>query len=140
MSSPNQITPPPQGPKRASKQLFYFLGAGVLASTFLLLGTNPDQSAYATYAAEQLPKHLKETNCDELEGNLSLAGIVKLPTKDACKSVINGADSVGRGVIQFFINQSTERKNLRIFSIYTTEAFGRKVTTLGIGQKFWTFQ
>ena len=138
MSSSNRITPP-QGPKPTPKRVFYFLGAGLLASTLLLFSTNPDQSAYATYAAEQLPKHLKETNCDELEGNLSLVGIVRLSTEDACKSVINGADSVGRGVIQFFINQSTERKNLHIFSIYTTEAFGRKVRTLGIGQKFWTF-
>ena len=140
MSSQNPIKPSSTRSKRAPRYSFYILGAGLLASTVFLLGTNPDQSAYATYAAEQLPRHLKETNCDELEGNLALAGIFKISTKDACKSVINGADSVGRGAIQFFIKQSTERKNLRVFSVYTTEAFGRKVTTIGIGKQFWTLQ
>ena len=111
----------------------------VVVGTIFLLGTNPSQSSYASYAAEQLPKHLKEANCDELEGNVGILGLLKFSTKDTCKAFINGADSVGRGVIKGFINLSTERRNLYVFSIYTTRIAGREVNTLGIGKQFMTF-
>ncbi len=137
MSLHQQVEPPPRKPQRGPKRLWQLLGISVITSTVLLLGTNPNQSAYTSYAAENLPKHLKKTNCDELEGHFSF-GFFSGQTKDACKSAINGADSIGRGIIQFFIDQSTERTNLHVLSIYTTEVFGRKITTLGIGQQFWT--
>ena len=140
MLSHSQIQQDIQTPRFFQKRLCQILGGSLLAATVLLFGTNPDQTAYTSYAAEQLPKHLKEANCDELEGTLSIVGLLKLPAKDTCKSVINGADSVGRGAIKKIIPHFTERKNLHVCSIYTTRIFGREVKTLGIGRQFWTFQ
>lgn len=127
---------PPQKPRNFWSPL---LGAGAVGAILLLIVTNPQKPAYVDYAAQQLPKHLKKSNCEELSGNISIMNLLIVPAKDACLGTINGADSVGRGIVKPFINWSThEPKNLGVLSIYTTDIAGHKTRTVGIAGRFIT--
>lgn len=137
MSLHNKGPQDAQTSKLFQKRWFQALSGSLLVGTIFLFTTNPDQPAYNAYAAEQLPKHLKATNCDELEGNIGFLGL-RIPTKDLCKSFVNGTDSFGRGAIKQIVDYSTERQNIYVCSIYTTRVFGREVKTLGIGKQFLT--
>ncbi len=112
------------------------LGLGLAVGAIALAITNPGQSAYVDYAAERLPKTLKQ-ECKALKKDINLADAVRLPTQDLCRSLVHGADLVGRGVVKQVINVSTQRQNWGVLSWYTTEVPGRTFKTVGIARQFW---
>jgi hypothetical protein len=119
------------------------VASGAFISLIALLATNPGKPAYINYAAEKLPRELKK-ECSELRNDIHLRSIaagpsISLPSQDLCHSFVTGADLVGRGATKLILDTSTKRKNLGIFSIYTTKLPGRTVKALGIGRNFFTF-
>lgn len=122
----------------SQKKNVLIVASGLLIGATALMVTNPGESAYVDYAAERLAK-TSQQSCDELNGNLNLLSLFSLPTRDFCKSFWGNADLMGRGAVKLAIKTTTEPKNLGILSIYTTQAFGRTVKTVGIGGNFITF-
>ena len=122
----------------AGKKWVLAVGGSVLIGAMAMMISNPGQSAYVDYATERLSKELKQ-DCDQLEDDVHVGGVVTLPTRDLCRSFIGSADFLGRGAVKLVIDGSTARKNFGIFSIYTTELPGRSFKTLGIGRQFLMF-
>ncbi|MGF1522397.1 MAG: DUF4359 domain-containing protein [Leptolyngbyaceae cyanobacterium] len=120
------------------KRSFRFAAGGLLIGLIAMMVTNPGKPAYTNYASERLPEELKQ-GCSELKEDIWVGSVFKLPTGDLCKSLVGGADLVGRSAIKLIIERSTERQNFGIFSIYTTTVPGRTVKTVGIGRRFITF-
>ncbi len=119
------------------KTALAMLGGGLLSLAALMM-TNPGQDAYVGYASERFSAELKQ-DCDELQRGIHVGGVVTLPSEDLCRSLVNSADLVGRGVVKLLIDRSTDRTNLGAFSIYTTTIAGRTIKTVGIGRHFMPF-
>ncbi len=108
---------------------------GLLLVIMALMITNPGQPAYVNYASARLPDTLKQ-QCDDLDQNVRVSLLLSLPTRDLCKTFVNGVDLVGRGPIKQMIDSSTTRQNYLILSLYTTEILGRTYKTIGVGRNF----
>jgi Domain of unknown function (DUF4359) len=108
----------------------------LVGATALIL-TNPGKPAYIDYASERLAEEFNKS-CDEYNGNLRITSLFSFSASDLCKTFVGNADLVGRGASKLLIDTSTERRNLGVFSIYTTKAFGRTFRTVGVGKQFMT--
>jgi Domain of unknown function (DUF4359) len=108
---------------------------GLLIGTTALILTNPGKTAYVDHASERLAEEFKQS-CDEYNGEIDVTPLLSLPVSDLCKAFVGNADLVGRGASKLFIETSTKRRNLGVFSIYTTNAFGRTFRTVGVGRQF----
>lgn len=114
----------------AQKKSVLIAVGGLLIGSTAMLVTNPGKSAYVDYAYERLSKEFKQ-DCSEFKDKIHLGPILKLPTRDLCKSFLGSADLVGRGAMKQVIDVSTQRKNLGFFSIYNTKLLGRTFKTVG---------
>ncbi|MEL6399969.1 MAG: DUF4359 domain-containing protein [Cyanobacteria bacterium J06607_6] len=119
------------------KTVFAMTGSGLISLAALMM-SNPGQDAYVDYAAERFPAELKQ-DCDEPQREIRVGGVITLPSEDLCRSLVDSADLVGRGVVKLLIDRSTDRTNLGAFSIYTTTIAGRTIKTVGIGRHFIPF-
>lgn len=101
--------------------------------------TNPSREAYKSYAADKMQAYLKTEVCPSEVPEMLIS---------ACKSAID----IGEKPMQKLIEQSTERHNYLLFSIYETNlSLGGNLPiptnlpsyefrTLGIFQNFWIYQ
>jgi hypothetical protein len=114
-----------------------FLGGGAIALAILagVMGmTNPPRSEYIHYASDHLSEELKKSQCKESkvpEFLRDLSGDLV----DFCETAIGAS----RGAMKGYLDNSTKRRNALIFSLYTTELFGRRYQTLGAFGNFLTF-
>lgn len=122
----------------AQKKSVLFAAGGLLLGTTAMMATNPGKSAYVDYASERLA-HETQQMCNDFDGSIHLGPILKLPTEDLCRSFVGSSDFVGRGAVKLVIDKSTQRRNLGIVSIYTTELPGRTFKTVGVGRNFFLF-
>lgn len=114
------------------------LGKGAIALAILagVMGfSNPPREDYLHYASDKLSTRIKDSNCQES----------KIPEfmKDLSGSIVGGCQFLvttpGKAIIKAFVDNSTKRQNLVIFSLYTTELSGRKYQTIGAFGNFLTF-
>ncbi|MFE4106783.1 DUF4359 domain-containing protein [Almyronema epifaneia] len=121
----------------AQKRLMQIsLGSLLLLGSVLAL-TNPSKEDYLNYTAEQIHLSSKQ-GCTEFDRDIDVT-VFSMPTSDLCKSFVQGADFLGRGVLKQLISLSTsEPKNYLILSVYTTKVPGRVYKTVGIGGHFFT--
>ncbi|MFM6408619.1 MAG: DUF4359 domain-containing protein [Microcystis sp.] len=108
----------------------FFKGAIALGVIAGIMGfTNPPQELYSEYAAKKLLAHADKIACEKI----SLCGSIdSLPV--AARNVIKNQ------ILKPAIETSSQRQNLGVFSIYTTEVPGvAKIRTIGAFGHFLTF-
>jgi len=129
---------------------------GTLGLAFLLGGvaiamaiTNPKQDRYNVYATEQLTTYLKTTFCDDLPGLLGN----ELETQ--CVALVDESEPR----IADIISNNTERRDLFVLSLYTTQLQPAdllpeevqgffptnllptyEVEAVGVFQRFWVYE
>lgn len=114
-----------------------FLGKGAIALVILagtMSLTNPSREEYLNYATTQLAIEVKDNLCKESKIPDILSGISQ-SLVDACNSIIKNQ----RGSIKQYIENSTQRSNKVLFSIYTTDVWDRRYQTIGAFGNFFTF-
>ncbi|MEA5495699.1 DUF4359 domain-containing protein [Limnoraphis robusta Tam1] len=114
-----------------------FFGKGaivlaILAGTMYL--TNPEREEYLNYASGRLAAEAKENWCKESNVPDLLSGISG-SLVDACQSLL----TTQRGTIKKYIDNSTQRQNAVLFSIYTTDLVDHRYQTIGVFGNFLTF-
>lgn len=92
----------------------------ILTAGTILLITNPSKDKFAEFASKKL---LKSTS-EELSQNICEGD--KL-----CENWYNSLSTVPQPIIESAIRSITKQDDYKIFSIYTTEIPGLKVTTVG---------
>lgn len=108
----------------------FFKAAIALGVMAAIMGfTNPSQEVYTEYASEKLLAHADKMACEKV----SLCdSIDSLPV--AAKNVIKNQ------ILKPAIETSSQRQNLGVLSIYTTEVPGvAKIRTIGAFGHFLTF-
>jgi hypothetical protein len=108
----------------------FFKGAIALGVMAGIMGfTNPPQELYTEYASEKLLAHADKMACEKVS---LCESIDSLPV--AAKNVLKNQ------ILKPAIETSTQRQNLGLLSIYTTEVPGvAKIKTLGAFGHFLTF-
>ncbi len=110
-------------------------GALALALLAVVMGlTNPVREEYLSYASEKLATELKTSFCKESQMR-DFLGTVGSSLAGACKALVTSQ----RDGMERFIDNSTTRQNLLLFSIYTTELSGKNYRTIGAFGNFLTF-
>jgi hypothetical protein len=113
------------------------VGKGVIILSVLsvIMGfTNPPKPEYLSYASHLLSTELKKSVCNQSqvpdflqEFSQTLVGV--------CNSLV----TTQRHTLERLIDNTTERRNLILFSIYTTEVGGSRYHTIGAFGNFLTF-
>ncbi len=122
-----------------SKKSGGYLGKGaillaILAGTMAL--TNPPKEEYIEYASGQLSAELKENYCKESEAPEILENFNLSKTfADVCNNLVSSQ----RPAVRRHLENTTQRQNLVIFSIYTTQLWNRQYRTIGVFGNFLTF-
>jgi hypothetical protein len=107
-----------------------YLGAAVLTivSAVLML-TNPSQSAYSEFATQQTINFLLQDIC---QANQQHSKMSKKLWGDSCKTLsVDGASDIRQ-----FVLHNTQRQNLWLCSLYTTELPLYSLKVLGISNQF----
>ena len=123
--------------ERVGLNIGSFLGKGAIALVILagtMSLTNPSREEYLNYATSQLAIEVKQNWCKESKIPDVLSGISE-SLVDACNSILTNQ----RGSIQKYIENSTQRRNKLLFSIYTTDVWDRRYQTIGAFGNFFTF-
>ncbi len=125
--------------KNLSKNSGGYLGTGaillaILAGTMAL--TNPPKEEYLEYASGQLSSELKENYCKESEAPEILENFNLSKTfADVCNNLVTSQ----RPALRRHLDNATQRRNVVIFSIYTTRLWDRQYRTIGVFGNFLTF-
>ncbi len=105
---------------------------GVLGG--VMVATNPSRDRYKDYAAKQMNSYVKKEVCSDVEQSF---------LRDQCENAVD----VGRNQMGNLIDDSTQRDNYFLFSIYTTEfnvpvpnIDNQKFVTIAVFNNFWTYQ
>lgn len=107
-------------------------GAMLAVLGVVMAVTNPNQAAYNRFAAQTLTDYLAKDVCQspldvpEILGDLLQGGCVSLAKSR-------------QPDIQQFISNNTQRQNLIVLSLYTTNLLVYQVKTIGILQKFFIY-
>lgn len=111
--------------------------AGALALIVLagVMGmTNPPREEYLHFASEKLAADLKTSVCNESQMREYL-GKFGGALVGACQNLVTSQ----RDTIERFLDNSTHRQNLILFSIYTTEIGGKTYRSIGALGNFLPF-
>jgi Domain of unknown function (DUF4359) len=108
----------------------FFRGAIALGAIAAIMGfTNPQQQLYTEYASEKLLAKADKIACEKIS---LCESIDSLP--------VVGKNMIKNQILKPAIEVSTQRQNLGVLSIYTTEVPGiAKISTLGAFGHFLTF-
>lgn len=102
--------------------------------------TNPGKKTYVEFATDQLSPAIQDMYCQGIKLPEWANPLGKV-TQSTCKTAIaTGSTVVGRDRKLEFINGVTRRKNLFLFSIYTTEVPGKTFRMIGVFGHFIPFQ
>ncbi|MFN3360934.1 MAG: DUF4359 domain-containing protein [Pseudanabaenaceae cyanobacterium] len=120
---------------KAVNWLTWAQGGGVALGFLLILlaVTNPSREAYLEYATFKLADDVKEEICGARDLRNLLGEVANL-VSGICRT---GVD-VQRSKIREFISNASRRRNLVVFSLYTTDVLDRRYTTIAILGNFHT--
>ncbi|MBF2098779.1 MAG: DUF4359 domain-containing protein [Gloeomargaritaceae cyanobacterium C42_A2020_066] len=96
--------------------------------------TNPGSAAYITFATQTLSQELCPRLPEIIDAPQELGSFLSLLT-ESCPTLLKNLDPQ----VRTFLQERTERRNLIIASLYTTQLFGSRYTTLGIARQFFLF-
>lgn len=104
----------------------------------IMIVTNPSKDGYVDYAAPKLVPEIQSAICKgpQLPQGLNIAGT---SAGDICKNAISIGLGLNQNTLKQFIDTTTTRQNLILFSIYTTEVPGATFKTLGVFGNYITF-
>lgn len=116
----------------------FFGNVGKVAIALLLLAagmgvTNPARDKYLTYASGTLEKELESTVCKDSRVPKALSGVTDTLI-GSCKNLLTSQ----RGTIESLLDNTTQRQNFGVASIYTTEVGGKSYQTVGAFGNFVT--
>ena len=111
--------------------------AGAIALTVgaTVMGfTNPPRNEYVNYASNKLATEIRQSFCKESKVPDFLSNFTEDFIKN-CEKLIKSQ----RSTIKELMDNGTRRKNLILFSFYTTEFRGNRYQTIGAVGNFLTF-
>jgi hypothetical protein len=116
----------------------FFGNVGKVAIALMLLATgmgftNPARDKYLTYASGTLEKELESTVCKDSRVPKALSGVTDTLI-GSCKNLLTSQ----RGTIESLLDNTTQRQNFGVASIYTTEVGGKSYQTVGAFGNFVT--
>ncbi len=94
--------------------------AGFAPVTLLLLATNPSQKTFSQWASSRMANKIQ-----------SVCGSSLIPFRPLARSLCQSLALSSHPLTTDMINRMTDRQNLLLFSIYTTQTPGLTFTTLG---------
>ena len=95
--------------------------------------TNPGRDKYLTYASGTLEKELETTVCKDSRVPQALSGVAETLI-GSCKNLLTSQ----RSTIERLLDNTTQRQNLGVVSIYTTELGKKSYQTVGAFGNFVT--
>lgn len=120
----------------STSKFFGNVGKVAIALTLLAAGmafTNPGRDKYLTYASGKLQTELENTVCKDSRVPKALSGITDTLI-GSCKNLLTSQ----RSTIEQLLDNTTQRQNLGIVSIYTTEVGKKSYQTVGVFGNFVT--
>lgn len=113
----------------STSKFFGNVGKVAIALTLLAAGmafTNPARDKYLTYASTKLETELESTVCKDSRIPQALSGITD-SLIGSCKNLVTSQ----RSTIESLLDNTTQRQNLGVVSIYTTELGKKSYQTIG---------
>jgi Domain of unknown function (DUF4359) len=116
----------------------FFGNVGKVAIALMLLAagmglTNPARDRYLTYASGTLEKELESSICTDSRVPKALSGVTDTLI-GSCKNLLTSQ----RDTIERLLDNTTQRQNFGVASIYTTELGGKSYQTVGAFGNFVT--
>jgi Domain of unknown function (DUF4359) len=119
---------------KPTSNFFGNVGKIAIALTVLATGmafTNPARDKYLTYASGKLQTELESTVCKDTRVPQALSGVTETLI-GSCKNLLTSQ----RGTIEQLLDNATQRQNLGVASIYTTELGKKSYQTVGVFGNF----
>lgn len=117
-----------------TSNFFGNVGKVAIALTLLAAGmafTNPARDKYLTYASGKLQNELESTVCKDSSVPQALSGVAETLI-GSCKNLVTSQ----RDTIERLLDNTTQRQNLGVVSIYTTELGKKSYQTVGVFGNF----
>ena len=114
----------------------FFGNVGKVAIALMVLAasmafTNPARDKYLTYASTKLQVELENTVCKDSSVPQALSGVAETLIC-SCKNLVTSQ----RSTIEQLLDNTTQRQNLGVVSIYTTELGKKSYQTVGVFGNF----
>ena len=126
----------PMNNNKPTSNFFGNIGKVAIALTVLAAGmafTNPARDKYLTYASGTLEKELETVVCKDSRVPQALSGVAETLI-GSCKNLLTSQ----RSTIESLLDNTTQRQNLGVVSIYTTELGKKSYQTVGAFGSFVT--
>ena len=120
----------------STSKFFGNVGKVAIALTLVAAGmafTNPARDKYLTYASGVLQNELENTVCKDSRVPKALSGVTDTLI-GSCKNLLNSQ----RDTIERLLDNTTQRQNFGVASIYTTELGQKSYQTVGVFGNFVT--
>ena len=120
----------------STSKFFGNVGKVAIALTLLAASmafTNPARDKYLTYASGTLEKELESSVCKDSRVPQALSGVAETLI-GSCKNLLTSQ----RSTIERLLDNTTQRQNLGVVSIYTTELGKKSYQTVGAFGSFVT--
>ncbi|MFM9264507.1 DUF4359 domain-containing protein [Tychonema sp. BBK16] len=120
----------------STSNFFGNVGKVAIALTVLAAGmafTNPARDKYLTYASSKLQTELETTVCKDSRVPEALSGVAETLI-GSCKNLLTSQ----RSTIEQLLDNTTQRQNLGVVSVYTTELGKKNYQTVAAFGNFVT--
>jgi hypothetical protein len=120
----------------STSKFFGNVGKVAIALTLVAAGmafTNPARDKYLTYASGVLQNELENTVCKDSRVPKALSGVTDTLI-GSCKNLLTSQ----RDTIERLLDNTTQRQNFGVASIYTTELGQKSYQTVGVFGNFVT--
>jgi len=120
----------------STSKFFGNVGRVAIALTLVAAGmafTNPARDKYLTYASGVLQNELENTVCKDSRVPKALSGVTDTLI-GSCKNLLTSQ----RDTIEQLLDNTTQRQNFGVASIYTTELGQKSYQTVGVFGNFVT--
>lgn len=120
----------------STSKFFGNVGKVAIALTLVAAGmafTNPARDKYLTYASGKLETELENTVCKDSRVPKALSGVTDTLI-GSCKNLLTSQ----RSTIEQLLDNTTQRQNFGVASIYTTELGKKSYQTVGVFANFVT--
>ncbi len=124
----------PMNTQKPTSNFFGNVGKVAIALTILAAGmafTNPPRDKYLTYASGKLETEIESTVCKDSRIPKALTGVTDTLI-GSCKNLLTSQ----RSTIEQLLDNTTQRENLGVVSIYTTEVGKKSYQTVGVFGNF----
>jgi hypothetical protein len=118
----------------STSKFFGNVGKVAIALTLVAAGmafTNPARDKYLTYASGKLETELENTVCKDSRVPKALSGVTDTLI-GSCKNLLTSQ----RSTIEQLLDNTTQRQNFGVASIYTTELGKKSYQTVGVFGNF----